>query len=66
MRRQISNDCAVTEVLDALIQDLQMRIPDDHPLERFVNGIWESLYSGIRMDPAEVIGQWQAIESNGR
>lgn len=34
--------------------------------QKFVNGIWDSLYSGIRMDPAEVIGQWQAIESSGQ
>jgi hypothetical protein len=34
--------------------------------QKFVNGTWDSLYSGIRMDPAEVIGQWQAIESSGQ
>ncbi|KAH9832401.1 SET domain-containing protein [Teratosphaeria destructans] len=35
-------------------------------LDKFINGIWESIYSGVRMDPAEVIEQWQAIESSGQ
>ncbi|KAM0695189.1 hypothetical protein Q7P36_005545 [Cladosporium allicinum] len=35
-------------------------------LQKFVKGVWESIYSSIRMDPTEVIEQWQAIESNGQ
>lgn len=35
-------------------------------LEKFVNGVWDSLYSGLRMDPTEIIEQWQAIESSGQ
>jgi hypothetical protein len=27
--------------------------------------VWDSIFSEIRMDPAEVIEQWQAIESSG-
>ena len=34
--------------------------------DKFVGGVWESIYSGLRMDPAEVIEQWQAIESGGQ
>lgn len=34
-------------------------------LEKFISGIWESIYSGVKLDPNEVIEQWQAIESNG-
>jgi hypothetical protein len=33
--------------------------------EKFIQGVWDSIFSGIRMDPAEVIEQWQAIESSG-
>ncbi|KAM0719883.1 hypothetical protein Q7P37_004018 [Cladosporium fusiforme] len=35
-------------------------------LQKFVKGVWESIYSSIRMDPTEVIEQWQMIESNGQ
>ncbi|KAK4638537.1 SET domain-containing protein [Fulvia fulva] len=35
-------------------------------LDKFIGGIWESIFSGVRMDPAEVIEQWQAIEANGQ
>jgi hypothetical protein len=35
-------------------------------LDKFINGIWENIYSGSALDPAEVIGQWQAIESSGQ
>ncbi|KAK3055656.1 hypothetical protein LTR09_003577 [Extremus antarcticus] len=34
--------------------------------DKFVSGIWDSLYSGVRIDPAETIEQWQAIESSGQ
>lgn len=35
-------------------------------LEKFVNGIWESIYSSVSMNPTEIIEQWQAIESTGQ
>lgn len=35
-------------------------------LQKFVKGVWESIFSSIRMDPTEVIEQWQAIESSGQ
>jgi hypothetical protein len=35
-------------------------------LDKFIGGIWDSIYSGIRLDPSEVIEQWQAIESSGQ
>lgn len=35
-------------------------------LQKFVKGVWESIYSSIRMDPTEVIEQWQTIEANGQ
>ena len=49
----------------------QRRVPDNPALQpstfdKFVNGIWESIFSGVHMDPAEVIQQWQAIESSGQ
>ncbi|KAK5173772.1 uncharacterized protein LTR77_002453 [Saxophila tyrrhenica] len=47
------------------------RIPTNPALQpstfdKFITGIWDSIYSSIRMDPAEVIEQWQAIESSGQ
>lgn len=35
-------------------------------LQKFVKGVFESIYSSLKMDPTEVIEQWQAIESNGQ
>lgn len=35
-------------------------------LDKFITGVWDSLFSGVRMDPTEVIEQWQAIESSGQ
>lgn len=35
-------------------------------ISKFINGIWESIFSGNRLDPVEVIEQWQAIESGGQ
>ena len=35
-------------------------------LEKFIAGIWESIFSGMKIDPVEVIEQWQAIESSGQ
>ena len=35
-------------------------------LSKFISGVWDSIFSGVRMDPAEVIQQWQAIESSGQ
>ncbi|KAF2173133.1 hypothetical protein M409DRAFT_17080 [Zasmidium cellare ATCC 36951] len=35
-------------------------------LEKFIGGVWESIFSGVKLDPAEVIEQWQAIESSGQ
>ena len=46
------------------------RIPDNpdlqpSTLDKFVGGVWKSIFSGIPMDPTENIQQWQAIESDG-
>lgn len=35
-------------------------------LEKYIGGVWESLYSGSKIDITEVVEQWQAIESNGQ
>ena len=42
------------------------RLPDSlalqpSTLEKFLSGIWDSLYSGMRLDPSEVIAQWNVI-----
>lgn len=47
------------------------RLPDNpnlqpSSLDKFIGGVWESIFSGVRLDPSEVIEQWQAIESNGQ
>ncbi|KXS94450.1 hypothetical protein AC579_2987 [Pseudocercospora musae] len=47
------------------------RLPDNpnlqpSSLDKFIGGVWESIFSGVRLDPAEVIEQWQAIESSGQ
>lgn len=47
------------------------RISDNPALQpstfdKFVGGVWESIYSGLRMDPTEVIEQWQAIEGTAQ
>ena len=41
--------------------------PDLQPstLDKFLNGVWDTIYSGIKVDPAEVIEQWQALEGTG-
>lgn len=33
---------------------------------KFINGIWDSIFSGNRLDPMEVVEQWQAIELGGQ
>lgn len=35
-------------------------------LQKFVKGVWESIYSSIKMDPTDVIEQWQALETSGQ
>lgn len=35
-------------------------------LQKYISGVWESLYSGPKIDLAEVVEQWQAIESDGQ
>lgn len=35
-------------------------------LDKYISGVWESLYSGPKIDITEVVEQWQAIESNGQ
>jgi hypothetical protein len=46
------------------------RLPDNPALQpstwdKFIGGIWDSIYSGVRLDPNEVIEQWQALEASG-
>ena len=53
------------------LQQRPKRISDNPALQpstfdKFVSGVWDSIFSGVRMDPTEVIEQWQAIESNGQ
>ncbi|KAI6876381.1 SET domain-containing protein [Hortaea werneckii] len=46
--------------------------PPDNPsmqpstADKFIGGVWDSIYSGIKLDPVDVVEQWQAIESNGQ
>ncbi|KAF2721168.1 SET domain-containing protein, partial [Polychaeton citri CBS 116435] len=47
------------------------RATDNHVMQpstlaKYINGVWESLFSGIKLDPAEVIDQWQSVQSNGQ
>lgn len=35
-------------------------------LEKYISGVWESLYAGPKIDIIEAIEQWQAVESNGQ
>lgn len=35
-------------------------------LEKYISGVWESLYAGPKVDITEVMEQWQAIESDGQ
>lgn len=35
-------------------------------LHKFINGVWESIFSSVKMDPTEVIEQWQALEPSGQ
>lgn len=35
-------------------------------LDKFISGVWDSIYSSVRMDPDQVIEQWQAIETSGQ
>ncbi|KAK1063814.1 hypothetical protein LTR12_014152 [Friedmanniomyces endolithicus] len=45
---------------------LHDQITQRSTVEKFIDGIWQSIYSGIKLDPTEVIEQWQAIESSGQ
>ncbi|RMX75253.1 hypothetical protein D0869_11794 [Hortaea werneckii] len=46
--------------------------PPDNPsmqpstVDKFIGGVWDSIFSGIKLDPVDVVEQWQAIESNGQ
>jgi hypothetical protein len=69
-RRTSEDDInAVTRRLESDVRVFPQRrktIPENpvlapNSLDKFVSGVWESIYSGIRMDPTEVIEQWQAI-----
>lgn len=42
--------------------DPQFQAPS---LEKLINGIWESIYSGVRLDPSEAIEQWQTVDDPG-
>ncbi|KAK5107478.1 hypothetical protein LTR62_001096 [Meristemomyces frigidus] len=47
------------------------RMPDNpalqpSTLDKYIGGVWDSIFSGIKLDPTEVIAQWQAIESSGQ
>ncbi|EGP91172.1 uncharacterized protein MYCGRDRAFT_89242 [Zymoseptoria tritici IPO323] len=65
---------AVTRRLESdsrVFPQRKKRLPDNphlqpSTLDKFINGIWENIYSGSKLDPAEVIEQWQAIESSGQ
>ena len=35
-------------------------------LNKFISGVWDSLYASIKLDPTEVIEQWQALEASGQ
>lgn len=35
-------------------------------LDKYIGSVWDSIFSGLRMDPTEVIAQWQAIEASGQ
>ncbi|TKA24420.1 hypothetical protein B0A50_06740 [Salinomyces thailandicus] len=53
------------------VSQRQKRVSDNpsvqpSTLDKLVSGVWASIYGGIKLDPVEVIGQWQAIESSGR
>jgi hypothetical protein len=66
-----------TAVIRRLESDIRVfpqrkkRLPDNpkllpSSLDKFIGGVWESIFSGVRLDPVEVIEQWQAIESSGQ
>lgn len=69
-----NSSTAVTRRLDSEVRVFPQRkkkLPDNpnlqpSTLDKFIGGVWESLFSGVKMDPAEVIEQWQAIESSGQ
>lgn len=35
-------------------------------LPKYISGVWESLYSGPKIDITEVVEQWQALECDGQ
>lgn len=35
-------------------------------LQKYISGVWESLYSGPRIDLTDVVEQWQALEADGQ
>lgn len=60
------------EAAEPLIAPQRKKRTSDNPvhqpstLEKYISGVWESLYSGPKIDITEVVEQWQAIESNGQ
>lgn len=71
---QSSDDGTVSRRLGSdtrVFPQRKKRLPDNPALQpstfdKFVGGVWESIYSGVKLDPTEVIEQWQAIEGNGQ
>ena len=62
---------ASSSIISSVGSPRRKRPPDNPDLQpssydKFIGGIWESLFSGIQMDPLEIIEQWQAIESSGQ
>ncbi|EME49030.1 hypothetical protein DOTSEDRAFT_67914 [Dothistroma septosporum NZE10] len=70
----VDGSSAVTRRLESdarVFPQRKKRLPENpnfqpSSLDKFIGGIWESIFSGVRMDPAEVIEQWQAIEVDGQ
>jgi len=76
--RKQRQDSEVTEPIsrrmgsDTRVFPQRKKRPPDNPsfqpssLGKFITGVWENIYSSVRMNPAEVVDQWQAIESSGQ
>ena len=67
-----STDLIQPRNTDSLVPAQRKKRTSDNPvhqpstLEKYISGVWESLYAGPKIDISEVVEQWQAIEADGQ
>lgn len=68
-RRDFSNQLvARKETSNGKIQHEKRALYNQAPssLQKLISGVWDSIFAGTKMDPVEIMNQWQAIETSGQ